>query len=367
MLQWCKNQLRSYLFAGVEPQLDTEIRRQIIVINLFSAVGLSITLFLGANAAMQLDTPLALGLLLAGSGFFASHLFLKLSNMPLTSRYRLSANVLLGCLMALMLYLVYAGGANNTGPLWIYLVPPVAMFFGGMRKGLRDIAIFVVLISIMMFYPDGALLSTDYSFEFKTRLLLSFLTLTFLAGFYENSRCQSYLRIQELSDQFEQQARQDPLTHLPNRRGMKCHLEYEHNRSLRSKLPMSIMLCDIDHFKSVNDQFGHDAGDAVLIQIADTFRKALRKQDLVARWGGEEFLFLLPETNVNDALIIAEKVRKKVQNSDFHHQNRKITATVSIGLGEVSEATPVEQTINLADQALYHAKSGGRNRSVSAG
>ena len=362
MVEIIRRRVHAYLHLGVKDSNSAELNRQIFVVNLFAAVGLTITFALFLSALTRSEYWLAFSLLTASFTFYVSHLFLRFEKLK--NGYRISANCLMICLMALMVFLVYSGGAKNTGPLWIYLVPPVALFLGGLKKGLRDLAAFVVVISVIMFFPDDKMMMAVYSFEFKTRLLYSFLTVTFLSAVYEYSRQQSYIQIQELSDKFEQQARRDPLTQLPNRRGMREHLEYEKARNLRSKQNMTLLLCDIDHFKRINDNFGHDAGDSVLKQISGIFLNSLRKQDIVSRWGGEEFLFMLPETNVHEGRLLAEKIRHKVINSDFHHNNRKITCTVSLGVSEVSQAQSIEDAINQADHFLYQAKEHGRNMTL---
>ena len=362
MFKSIKRRVDAYLNIGVKENQSAELNRQIFIINLFAAVGLSITLLLSLSALSRAEYWLGFSLMTASAVFYASHLFLRVKRLK--NGYRISANCLMICLMSLMVFLVYSGGAKNTGPLWIYLVPPVAMFLGGLRKGLRDLAAFTVVISVIMFFPDDKLMMAIYTHEFKTRLLYSFLTVTFLSAVYEYSRQQSYLQIQDLSDRFEQQARRDPLTGLPNRRGMREHLEYEKARNIRSKQNMALLLCDLDHFKRINDTYGHEAGDTVLKQISDTFAKSLRKQDIVARWGGEEFLFMLPETNVHEGFILAEKIRNKVINSDFHHNNRKITCTISLGVSEVAQDQSIDDAINLADHFLYQAKEQGRNQTL---
>ena len=100
--------------------------------------------------------------------------------------------------MMLMIYLVFTGGVNDTGPLWIYIVPPVTLFFGGMRKGARNLGLFILVISILMFYPNNEWLATTYSFEFKSRLIYSFLTVSCLFALYEYVRQNSFHRLQEV-------------------------------------------------------------------------------------------------------------------------------------------------------------------------
>lgn len=360
MWQGLKTFIQRYLYVGISNHNSTELNRQIFVINLFSVIGLTVTFTMAIPALYHQDYLLAGSLFTACVIFYSSHLILRFGRG--VNRHRLSSNLLLACLVILMLYLVYGGGANATGPLWIYLVPPVALFFGGLKKGLINTTLFTIAVGVMLFFPNDELLATSYTIEFKTRLLYSFITAAFLSGFYEYSRHQSYEEIQELSDKFEQQARQDPLTKLANRRGMTEHLIYEVNRSKRSKLPMTLILADVDHFKKVNDNYGHDAGDSLLIQLAESFIVNLRKQDIVARWGGEEFLFLLPETNAEEGFILAEKIRQAIQQTTFTHQQHNIQITMSFGVSEVDTKGNTDNSINMADQYLYLAKKEGRNQ-----
>lgn len=348
-----------YLNTGVRAENEPEINRQIFVANLFSFIGYSITFVLGVVALIRENYYLAIALLLASALFYSSHAIFKFPQFK--NAYKISRSVVLISLLVLMLYLVITGGHKNTGPLWIYIVPPVAFFFGGLRRGVITLGLFVVCVSIVLFYPGEALMITNYPHEFKTRVLYSFVTVASLFAFYEYSRQKSYKDIQELSSKFELQARQDPLTMLPNRRGIREQLEYESNRSNRSQRPMSVLLCDIDYFKKINDNYGHDAGDNVLKQISEAFVRVLRKQDIVSRWGGEEFLFLLPETNGNDAYILAEKIRKKIHDHEFEYNNKSLHLTISIGVCEVNKHTSTDEAINRSDHYLYQAKELGRN------
>ena len=122
------------------------------------------------------------------------------------------------------------------------------------------------------------------------------------------------------------------------------------------------MLCDIDHFKKVNDEFGHNAGDAVLVELSNIFLETLRKQDTVARWGGEEFLFILPQTQLQNATVIAEKLRQVIQNHLFHFEGIEIKVTVSIGIDQLDDDKDIDQVISNADKRLYQARDAGRNR-----
>jgi len=354
----------NYLQIGTTDEKSLEANQQLFVSNLFSFIGYTITFILALNAAISGTSMLSISLFFASGIFFFCHQvhrFPKLGNTISISKSIVFINLLL-----LMLYLVYSGGVSNTGPLWIYIVPPVAFFFSGLRKGITGIAVFVIILTVMLFYPHETLLKTTYTLEFKLRLMLSFLTVTLLFGFYEYSRQQSYNRIEDLSHKYEQQAMHDALTNLPNRRGMRVYLNHEYNRLMRSKEPLSLLICDIDYFKQVNDKYFHDGGDFVLQSLSKFFIEKIRQQDIVARWGGEEFLFLLPNTSLKDAVVLAEKIRQQVEDHIIHYKHNDIKITISMGVNEVTPNVNIEQAINIADHSLYAAKKEGRNQTVSA-
>jgi diguanylate cyclase (GGDEF)-like protein len=160
-------------------------------------------------------------------------------------------------------------------------------------------------------------------------------------------------------------AKTDPLTGLMNRKAFMGMAEYEKKRFARSKKPFSIIMCDIDHFKSINDSMGHDAGDYVLVQIAELLRKSVRQQDTVCRWGGEEFIILLPETNLSGGKKLADKLRKTIESEEFYFNSRKLKITMSFGITFCEENVTVYSYIKEADELMYQAKKSGRNRIVT--
>jgi diguanylate cyclase (GGDEF)-like protein len=360
-----KKKIVAYLNTGTDIKNSLAINQQIQVTNLFGFIGYTLTFLLGCAAMLRSDlaynSDFWLGLVLWSSCvlFFSSRLILKHNHN--TKGYRFSANLITVSLMILMFYLVISGGVSSTGPLWIYIFPPVALFFGGMRTGLRNLGLFIVIMSVILFYPDNQLLFCSYSDEFKSRLIYSFLTVSFLFCCYEYSRQRSLKILQKLNQRFERQARLDPLSGLQNRRGMLEKLEYEQQRSKRSQKSITLMMCDIDHFKRINDQRGHETGDLVIKQIAQLFEQGLRAQDTVARWGGEEFLFMLPETDQKQAYILAEKLRNKIANTLFCQPQKELNITVSIGIYQLKATDTIDQAIGHADDNLYRAKDAGRN------
>ena len=168
--------------------------------------------------------------------------------------------------------------------------------------------------------------------------------------------------MQRLSRQLETMAKHDALTGVLNRRGMMERLQYEAIRSKRNQSTCSLILGDIDFFKKINDTCGHDAGDLVLKELGRVFPTYTRGQDLVSRWGGEEFLLLLPDTGIQGARTLAEKIRTGIEKMELVYDGRKIAVTMSFGLARVNPGGSIEEGITEADRHLYQAKEGGRNR-----
>jgi diguanylate cyclase (GGDEF)-like protein len=171
----------------------------------------------------------------------------------------------------------------------------------------------------------------------------------------------------KLEEQLRQLSRCDGLTGIPNRRVFDETLEREFQRSFRSRLPLSLLLLDIDHFKGYNDSCGHQAGDDCLKRLAVVFEGACKRPtDLAARYGGEEFVLVLPDTDAEGAMEVAEKLRKEVERQNIPHPHSSVAqhVTVSIGVATtVLGSTEAPETLLAeADHALYTAKRMGRNR-----
>lgn len=167
---------------------------------------------------------------------------------------------------------------------------------------------------------------------------------------------------QHARDRAEQVARQDALTQLNNRRAfMELAVPYA-NTASRHNRPMSLIMMDIDHFKSINDQFGHKAGDLVLISVAELLKRLCRSSDIVARWGGEEFILLLPETDLKQAFNHAERLRQAIVGLQIPIGEKNISPTASFGIAGRTADSLLDRMIEQADAQLYEAKRSGRNR-----
>jgi len=188
------------------------------------------------------------------------------------------------------------------------------------------------------------------------------------------ARVKVQLKIKRLQDELKKSnemlknlSNTDPLTLLYNRRYMMETLEKELERAVRTGSYLSLVMVDIDHFKQINDTFGHQNGDLVLVAVADSFRSGLRSYDFAARYGGEEFVLTLPETSHKDAMMVAERLRERLAATDYPGDlsGRAITVSMGVATHPATAITSIDDLIRDADEAMYRAKAAGRNRIFS--
>ncbi|MEL6929982.1 MAG: diguanylate cyclase, partial [Cyanobacteria bacterium J06600_6] len=178
-----------------------------------------------------------------------------------------------------------------------------------------------------------------------------------------------YHQLEQANHELQQLSIIDGLTQIPNRRKFDRYIAAEWVRLSREKSPLSLILCDIDHFKGYNDTYGHPAGDRCLKQVAQAINKVVKRpSDLVARYGGEEFVLVLPQTPIEGAKYLAQQIRRQVQSLKIPHLSSSVDLYVTISLG-ISCCVPnpdyeFEVLVAAADQGLYQAKAEGRNRAV---
>jgi len=348
------NSIVNYLKNGFYSQYNYEIALKIYLIYIFSMISLIIFILLGINAL--LDARLLLGIILLGG---ASLFVFNILYLKATKDYRISAYVILYFLFSLILYLIYSGGVDNSGALWSFVLPPIVLSIHGLKKGLTELLIFLFIAIGILFIDNGILLDVTYKYEFKVRLILVLLVIIFLSSLYQYTRETSMRRMQKMQSDLEFFLRRDPLTGLYNRRG------YDYNISnIKESSYGAILMCDIDHFKKVNDRYGHDAGDYVLQEIAKIIRENIRMQDLSVRWGGEEFFIFLSEVTLEESYLISEKLRKKIEHHSVNYDGQLINVTMSIGISIVEKGILLNEAIKNADSAMYLSKSRGRNQTT---
>ncbi|MCL1141186.1 sensor domain-containing diguanylate cyclase [Shewanella gaetbuli] len=172
------------------------------------------------------------------------------------------------------------------------------------------------------------------------------------------------MQLKSMNQQLEEVSQTDGLTQLHNRRHWQECMDREFERNQRYQDQATLVMIDIDHFKTINDKFGHPAGDKVIQHIAHLIKQSLRETDCAGRYGGEEFAIVLPKTTSADALFFTERLRKKIEQSEIIFENRIIKVTVSLGISEIGSSTENSSVwLSSADKALYQAKKNGRNQS----
>lgn len=179
-----------------------------------------------------------------------------------------------------------------------------------------------------------------------------------------NEMEQEASKARQIIEEQKRRATHDGLTGLPNRDAYQQRLEEELSRKARYGGPLTMVVADVDFFKCINDNYGHLAGDKVLQLLAKAMRKSLRDVDFIGRYGGEEFVILMPETNAEEALVATEKLRTKVESSPFNFRKERVPITMSFGISEFQTLEDGETVFERADKALYQAKAEGRNRCI---
>ncbi len=287
-------------------------------------------------------------------------------------------------------------GAQIIAPLWpaIYvmyhltepqarmaflLIAMVAMLFGVFRFDFRGmlalggvvlLSYLVLLAALLAWAPERIDIHVEAIIVFAYGIMLSLVAYlgSFIAGL-RRSLMQRNRELETAMKELRELATRDPLTRLPNRRTLMEHLDREAARTDRRN-PASQALCvcmlDVDLFKRVNDTYGHQVGDAVLRRIAAALRRSLRGGDFVGRFGGEEFLLILPENTREDAERAAERIRRGIAVLRIPELPAGETMTVSLGVAVHRPGETVDQTLGRADAALYEAKHRGRNHVVMA-
>lgn len=266
----------------------------------------------------------------------------------------------------MFIYVNLAGLEEGAGILWLYAFPPLVFYISDLRIGALFAALTLAAV-LVLFTPLGRSLgAAAYPSNFQLVFLSALAFEFFFCYMLDRSRRQNSDRLVELARQFEYAAKHDALTGLANRREGGQRLKGEYARFQRTGRPFTLMLLDIDHFKRINDFCGHQAGDRIIREVANHLARNVRSIDTVARWGGEEFLVILPESGAQEAWHLAQRLREQIAAHQVLEQGRPISATVSIGLASVRPDEELDELLRRADENLYAAKNGGRNRVVGS-
>lgn len=281
----------------------------------------------------------------------------------------------------LFIYLGTLGSEHGHRAIWILTYPIFAIFMLGARHGLAYTLILFAAWIGFFFLPTEATGAADYPSEFVIRFVICFMLITFVAVFAERVREIYFVALNQHSerlrsenlqlalaeDEMRDLANRDELTGSPNRRAILTDLHQQLARAASTGSHLAVALIDLDRFKSINDSYGHAGGDEILIQFVRFMATHIRHQDRFGRYGGEEFLLLLPQTSQDALHAILERIRRSIERHDFSLSDACVNVTVSIGAASATGAQlDADEMLRAADQALYAAKHAGRNRVVLA-
>ena len=273
-----------------------------------------------------------------------------------------ASEIMLSLVVAIIIIIpsfALSGGVNSQVAYLLPLYPVMAALIGGYRESLIITIILTIGVILSTVFSQhitditGAIYSDQKSIDRGFWLTTSIIFSGVFGRFFLK-------RYTELTQQLKNENIQDPLTGLFNRRGLNLHFTKELDSADTTSSPLSLILIDIDYFKKINDMYGHDIGDVCLIEIANTLSQAIRKNDIIARFGGEEFIIILPNTPKNETVAIAEKLKVLISNQKFSSFN--LSLTITQGLTEYNKNNDnALKMIKRADKALYRGKDKGRN------
>jgi diguanylate cyclase (GGDEF)-like protein len=241
----------------------------------------------------------------------------------------------------------------------LMFIPAIVVSSSGLRMYIPLALLFVAYLALhwaaQHFGAQAPLGGTALLFLNVFNVSIFFCMAGYTARFY-------YTLVRKTEAKLRELATRDTLTGLANRRHLHDVAQQEIKRAARTGQPVSVVVADIDDFKRINDGHGHEAGDQVLIHASRLFLESCRPQDTVARWGGEEFLFLLPTTDEPGAREFAERVRASIAATQVQHAGASFTISISMGVATLAESETLESAIGRADGALYQSKIEGRDR-----
>ncbi len=263
-------------------------------------------------------------------------------------------------------YYLVTGNVDEYFLFYYFWVPPMLVFCLHARLGGLLSFVFMAMLTILFLPSVHALLPRRLDPEFRQRFIAAMLCVYSVATLAELVIARIMRSIYKLNTSLEQYSLTDPLTGLGNRRNCINQFQRLHAMQIRSGEPFCIIMIDMDHFKAINDNYGHMLGDEVLRFVAATLNQSLRQQDSLFRWGGEEFIMLLSGSGIEQAEVAAERLRRVIADSPFENEKLSLPLTASFGVYSVTTTQDMQEHLKNVDRLLYHAKASGRNRVASA-
>ncbi|MGM0449703.1 MAG: GGDEF domain-containing protein [Pseudomonadota bacterium] len=342
---------------------STETHSDIVhLVRILSAAAAAALFFFAWRNAYVTSDPWWLGMtLLMLGGLLLANLLAHLVSGNL-EQLRWGFIIVIAVVLA---FVSLSGIEQGSGVLWLYVYPPVVFYISSPRFGVISCAAGWLTLAVAL-TPLGQIFAgiAEYPLPFRLVLAISLAFVMLFSYLLDQARRQHAERLRQMAEIFEHAATHDALTNLYNRRqGTDC-LAREFARFQRTGTTFSVILGDIDHFKAINDTLGHGIGDEVIQTVAARLAAGCRKMDSVIRWGGEEFLIVLPEAGESDAITTAQRIRQLIVEEPVMAEARPLEITCSFGVAEVRPSDAIQTLLQRADERLYHAKTTGRNRIV---
>lgn len=273
-------------------------------------------------------------------------------------RFTLILNLFLAASFLTFVAALVAVPEDKFRVIWFYLLVMVAFFLGGSATGVA-----AALFSLVAILGINSLVDLQLNDVTMNTMLVGLVAMSFVVHVFAKRTREYSSLVDEKNSQLTLLATEDPLTGIKNARYFHDNGARLIALSKRSDCPLALLYLDVDHFKQVNDRYGHHMGDEVLISLAQTVKSALRKTDVFARIGGEEFCVILPDTGAQGAMVMAEKLRSLIASQPISLDGETLAITVSIGVTELQQDDESMRPLQMrADTALYQAKNTGRNR-----
>lgn len=270
-----------------------------------------------------------------------------------------SANWLTGTIIVFMVIYVALTQGRNYAFIWLSMVPTIAFFLLGIRRGLKVTVPFLLLTIGYIVWSANAWPSYAINLPAFFNISCALFAVLTIARHYEKSRAEAYACLEERNAELQRIAITDGLTQLHNRSHLDAVLDSEVQRAQRHNTELSVLILDTDHFKVLNDSYGHLVGDQVLIELSELLREKIRATDILGRWGGEEFMIIAPNTDAEGAVELAEKIR--VATAKHRFTDEHLHLTISVGVAEFNQQDTLISIVRRADEGLYQAKHDGRD------
>lgn len=268
------------------------------------------------------------------------------------------------CGLGAFFFLILRGGIEHMGLFGALAITPGFVLVLGWRTG--GVFLGLMLVATGIIFINDIYLSEKSAFPLLAELkfFVSFAGLALMSVGYGYSAETTFAQLIETNRKVSSLAYKDPLTGLPNRRAIEDLLGQRWEEYRRSGNTFAVLLCNIDNFKHINDQYGRDFGDGVLVRLANVLIRGVRSQDVVSRWGGDEFLIMLPGQTHFTGQRVAERIRRRVEDIELVMLGQPVPVTLSIGVAAVENALDARDIVSVADSGLYQAKNTGKNRVV---